>query len=158
MPEVSAQQKQAVKQLAAQTALTDNNIAAGLGVAAAAASFVSPPHAAVLGIGSGLFWLCANYRQAIANDPPRDDFGEVWVTRAFLDEAQLPGEEDRERLFYRFDALQLLVCDGLYALLRSIERYDGAIAAGDLEAANNQAEAVRQNAETTPPIRTSWSP
>ncbi|GAA1519350.1 hypothetical protein GCM10009827_038340 [Dactylosporangium maewongense] len=147
MPEVNAEQKQAVKQQATQAALTDNNLAAGLAVAGGVVSFVSPAHGIVLGIGSGLFWLCANYRQAIANDPPRDDFTEVWISGAHVDEGQLPGEDSRERLFYRFNAQQLLVCDGLYALLWSLERYDGAAAAGDPDAAASQAEAVRQNAE-----------
>ncbi|USQ85875.1 hypothetical protein NFX46_20340 [Streptomyces phaeoluteigriseus] len=145
---MSAEQRQAVKQQATQTALLDNNAAAALATAAAAVALFSPPHAAALGVGSGLFWLCANYRQSIANDPPRDDFGDVWMTTAQLDEAQLPGEESRERLLYRFDAQQLLACDGLYALLRSLERYDGAVAVGDIDAANSQAEAVRHNGET----------
>jgi hypothetical protein len=59
------------------TVLIDNNLAGGLTVAAGLVAFVSPPHGIALGIGSGLFWLCANYRQSIANDPPREAFDEV---------------------------------------------------------------------------------
>ena len=42
----------------------------------------------------------------------------------------MPGDEERERAIYRFDAQAEVVCDGLFALLRSLERYDGATAAG----------------------------
>ena len=146
MPDVSDEQRQRVKQEATRTALLDNNISAALVVAGGVASFVSPAHGIVLGIGSGLFWLCANYRQSIANDPPRDDFDEVWITSASVDEGSLPGGESRERTIYRFHAQQLLVCDGLYALLRSLERYDGAKAAGATEAVAAQVDAVQRNA------------
>lgn len=146
LPTVDAQQKQLVKAQATRAALFDNNAAAILATAGAATALVSPAHAAVLGVGSGLFWLCANYRQSIANDPPADDFDTVWITAAQIDEASLPGSESREQLLYRFDAEQLLVCDGLYALLRSLERYEGAVNAGS-DLAADQADAAAQNAE-----------
>ncbi len=143
---LSAEERQRVKEQANKTALLDNNAAAALTVAAGVVAFVSPPHGIALGIGSGLFWLCANYRQAIANDPPRDDFGDVWISSAALNEEALPGDEERERAIYQFDAQLLIVCDGSYALLRSLERFDGATAAADTEAAAAQLDAVKQNA------------
>ncbi|MFH8371743.1 hypothetical protein [Streptomyces sp. NPDC018031] len=146
MPDVSDEQRQRVKQEATRAALLDNNAAAALVVAGGIASFVSPAHGIVLGIGSGLFWLCANYRQSIANDPPRDDFYEVWITTASMDESSLPGDEPLERSIYRFHAQHLLVCDGLYALLRSLERYDGANSAGATEAVAAQVDAIQWNA------------
>ncbi len=146
MTEISADQRSAIKQRSTRMALTDNNLAAGMATAAGVVAFVSPPHATVLAIGSGLLWLCANYRQSIANDPPRDDFAEPWITSAVIDGASLP-EEAREQRIFRFDAELLVVCDGLFALLRSIERFDGAVQAGDVDGANAQAEAARANAE-----------
>ena len=40
----------------------------------------------------------------------------------------------------------MLVMDALYALLRSLERHDGAVNAEDFDAAAAQADAARQNA------------
>jgi hypothetical protein len=149
MSEMTADQRQRVKQEATRTALLDNNIAASLVVAGGLVSFVSPAHGISLGIGSGLFWLCANYRQSIANDPARDDFDQVWVTSANLDEDLLPGSDEQERAVNRFDAQVLLVCDGLYAVLRSLERFDGATAAGSDAGVAAQLDAIAQNAAAT---------
>ncbi|MFG2669041.1 hypothetical protein ACGFY6_32980 [Streptomyces sp. NPDC048387] len=84
MTEVSEEQRQAVKQKAARMSVTDNNLAAVLAGAAAPVALASPPHAAVLGVGSAAMWICANYRQSVANDPSRDDFDVVWVTSRVL--------------------------------------------------------------------------
>ncbi len=148
MPGVDDQKRQAAKQEAARTAVTDNNLAAGTAVAAGLVAFVSPPHAAALCVGSGLFWLLANYRQSVANDPARDDFDVVWKTSAQLDESLLPGTEPREQVLYRLGAQQLLVGDALYALLRSLERFDGATAAGS-DLVDAQVDAIAHNAEAT---------
>ncbi len=149
MAEMTVEQRQRVKQEAARAALLDNNISAGLVVVGSLVSFVSPPHGIALGMGSGLFWLCANYRQSIANDPPRDDFDEVWVTSASLDENLLPGTDEQERTVNRFAAQLLLVCDGLYAVLRSLERFDGATAASSDTGVAAQLDAIAQNAAAT---------
>ncbi|MFI0898477.1 hypothetical protein [Streptomyces sp. NPDC020983] len=158
MPEVSDTQKQAVKAQAARMAVNDNNMAAILAGGAAVVALLSPPHAAVLGVGSAALWFCGNYRQSVANDPSRDDFDVVTVTSAQLDESALPAEDDRQRVIARFDAMQLLVSDGLLALRSSLERYDGARAAGNDSAANDQADAVRQNAEIVAGIQESLVP
>jgi hypothetical protein len=158
MPEVSEAQKQVVKQQAARMAVNDNNVAAIFAGGAAVLALLSPPHAAVLGVGSAAMWICANYRQSVANDPSRDDFDVVSVTSATLDESELPGDDDQQRVIARFDAMQLLVSDGLFALRLSLERYDGAREGGNDTAANDQADAVRQNAEIVAGLQESLVP
>lgn len=126
-------------------AVTDANLSQYMASAGAVVALVSPLHGAILGVGAGMMGVCGNYRQAVANDPPRDDFGEVWVSGAVLDENALPAEEP-SRTLVRFAAHQMLVMDALYALLRSLEGHDGAVNAQDFDAADVQADAVRQNA------------
>ncbi|WP_046866635.1 hypothetical protein [Microvirga massiliensis] len=145
MPNIDPQERQRLKQQSAQMAITDANYSQYFAAAAGVVALVSPVHAAILGIGAGMMGVCGNYRQTVANDPPRDDFAEVWVSGAVLDEQLLPSEEPA-RTLVRFAAHHMLVMDALYALLRSLERLDGAVNAQDLDAAAAQADAAGQNA------------
>jgi len=146
MTEVTADARQQVKAAAARQAVFDNNLAAGSGIIAV---LVPVPAAKVaFGVGSGLFWLLANYRQSVANDPARDDFGDVWESSASFDDSLLP-ESEPEATLTRFAAYSLLAADADYALYISLERYDGALAAGDLDAAERQAQAVQFNANAS---------
>ncbi len=89
--------------------------------------------------------VCGNYRQQVANDPPRADYAQVWVSGATFEDPQAGGDEAL-LILQRFAGQVLLVCDAHFALLRAIERYDGAANAGDDAAKANQAEAAAQNA------------
>src|SRR6516164_9505099 len=157
MPEVDAQARARLKQEAARTALLDSEIAQVLSAVAALASLFSPPHAAVLGIGSAAMGQCGNYRQSIANDPPRDDFDQVSITQARVNEDLVPVDEPK-RTFYLFAAQHLILSDALFALLLSLERYDGAVNANNLDAASSQADAARQNAAAAVSIQESLPP
>lgn len=137
-------------------AITDANLSQLMAAGAAAVTFVSPPHTAVLALGAALMGLCGNYRQEIANDPPRDDFDEVWVSTATLDESLLQTEE-RLNTCQRFAATQMMLSDALLALLRALERHDGAVNAGNSEAAAQQAAAARQNADKVNDLQASLS-
>jgi hypothetical protein len=145
MPNPNEEQRQALKRQAANMAITDGNLSQYLAGVAAVVALVSPPHAAVLGLGAAAMGVCGNYRQSVANDPPRDDYGEVWVSNATFD-GPSAGADEYMAVLERFAAQLLLVCDGHYALLRALERYEGASAAGDTGAADNQAAAAEQNA------------
>lgn len=145
MPNIDPPERQRLKQQAAQMAITDANYSQHFAPTASVVALVSPLHAAILAIGAGMMGVCGNYRQAVANDPPTDDFAEVWVSGAVLDEEALPAEEPSHTLV-RFAAHHMLVMDALYALLRSLERHDGAVNAEDFDAAAAQADAARQNA------------
>ncbi|MFN6553887.1 hypothetical protein ACP6C7_28465 [Mycolicibacterium septicum] len=69
-------QKVAMKQQQAEPALTDGNPSATCGLIAT----VSAPNMKLaFGVGAGLFALLPNYRKALANDPPREGFNEVWT-------------------------------------------------------------------------------
>lgn len=145
MSELSAEQRQQLKQESARMAITDANISQWFAGAAAVVALISPPHAAVLGLGAAAMGVCGNYRQAVANDPPRDDYQEVSITGAIVDEAAFP-EDEPLRTVYRFAAHQIVLTDALYGLLISLERYDGAENNGDFEAVATQVSAIQQNA------------
>jgi len=147
MPDINAQERQQVKQESARMAITDANVSQYLAAAAAVATLASPLYTAILAVGAAAMGVCGNYRQAVANDPPRDDFDQVLVTQGILDENLVPTDEPLGTL-HRFAAYQLMLSDALYLLLRSLERYDGAISADNLDAANIQADAAQQNAES----------
>jgi hypothetical protein len=82
---------------------------------------------------------------AYALDPPRDDFDEVSESGATFREDLVTDEEPFASL-HRFAGRGLVLADALAALVRSLERYDGAIAAEDADAASTQAAAVQTNA------------
>jgi hypothetical protein len=146
MAEVIDEQKSNVKRLNAQAATADQNISATLAVVAGALGMLgAAPQAGAFAIGAGLFRLCASYRQSVANDPARDDFDQIWVSEARLDEGSLPASEP-EATLYRLAAHHAVLSDELWALLWSLERHEGALAASDADSANAQADAVRQNA------------
>src|SRR5215213_7169863 len=120
MTEITDAARQQAKAAAARQAVFDNNLAAASGIVAV----VVPVSAFRLafGVGSGAFWLLANYRQSVANDPPRDDFDQVWESDADLDESQVPASEPDATL-HRFAARALLASDANYALYIAMERY-----------------------------------
>src|SRR5690349_345191 len=108
MTEIAVDARQQTKAAAAQTAVDANNVAASCGICAV---IVPQPYAKVgFGVASGVSWLVANYYQRIANDPPRDDFDQVWESGADLDENQMPADEPAATL-HRFAARALLTAD-----------------------------------------------
>lgn len=157
MTEVSAERRQQLKTAAANAAVTANDTAvilgvagvvvAGAGVASGAGALVGVGVGATLAVGSFAAWLIGNRYQRIANDPPRDDFDQVTESFARLIEDMVPVEEPQATV-HRLAANQMLLGDALSAMLVSLERFDGAVQAGDADAANRQAEAVRHNALT----------
>ena len=145
-PEVNPIAKATLKQESANMAILDANLSQYLAAAAAVVSLASPAHGAALAVGAAMMGVCGNYRQAVANDPPRDDFDQIQVSQARLNEALLPADEP-QRSLHLFAAHQMLIADAFYGLLRSLERHDGAMAAGAVDAAAMQADAARQNAD-----------
>jgi hypothetical protein len=131
-----------------------NDAAVVLGVGAvvvagaAAATGVGAPAGALAGgalaIGSFGAWLIGNRYQRLANDPPRDDIETVSVSGASVNADALPAEEP-QRSVARLAAQQIVLADALGLLVTSLERFDGAVAAGNGEAASAQAGAVKDN-------------
>ena len=146
MPEIDNQQRVELKQQAARMAIADANVSQWLAGAAAVVALFSAPHAAVLGVGAAAMGVCGNYRQAVANDPAREDFDQVWITEASYDESTIIGDEALVSI-QRFVGQVFLIQDALYALLCTLERLDGALVAENEEAASLQADAARQNAK-----------
>ncbi|MEV7571317.1 hypothetical protein [Streptomyces tanashiensis] len=157
MTDVSAERRQQAKTAAANAAVAANDTAvvlgiagvvvAGAGVASGVGSLAGVGIGATLAVGSFAAWLVGNRYQRIANDPPRDDFDQVTESFARLLEDAVPAEEPHATV-HRLAANQVLLCDALAAMLMSLERFDGAVMAGDADAANRQAEAVHLNAQT----------
>jgi hypothetical protein len=81
----------------------------------------------------------------LAADPPRDDYDSVWVSGGEVNEAMISPDADLATL-QRFVAHGVIVADASCALLYALERYDGALAAGNQEAVDAQADAVGRNA------------
>jgi hypothetical protein len=118
---------------------------AGAGVASGVGALAGVGAGAVLGVASFTAWWIGNRYQRLANDPPRDDFGLVSISGASVDESALPSDEP-DATAARFVAQQLILADALSCLVTSLERFDGAQAAGDAAAASAQADAAQQNA------------
>jgi hypothetical protein len=176
MTEVNAQQRQNAKAAAANAAVSANDTAvvlggAGLIVAAGGVVLGAAPLGVgvglVLGLGSFAAWAIGNRYQRLANDPPRDDFDQVTVSGAQLVDTEIPATEP-DATFIRYAANQLILIDAMAALVTSLERFDGAVAAGDTDKANMQAAAVQRNASRvvtahntlmglTAPINETWS-
>ncbi|WP_316762506.1 hypothetical protein [Streptomyces herbicida] len=151
---VSPQKKQTLKQKVAKTAEDVRNTSAAVAATAAAtaataaqvgAPEVSAVAGAVMAV-AGILAVFSTVVQKLANDPPRDDFDEVWVSAAAIDEDALP-EEEPLRTAVRVGAQTAVLTDNYYALLRALERYDGAVEAGEDDAADTQADAVQQNGD-----------
>jgi hypothetical protein len=155
MTEISAEQKEKAKKAAANLSVAANDAAVALGVtgALAAAGLIATGVGAFAGVGVGAAlavssfgaWWVGNRYQRLANDPPRDDYGVVEVTAAQSQEAGLSTAEI-EPTARQLAIQELILADGLECLVRSIERYDGAVRDGDLDAAKVQLDAVGQNA------------
>ncbi len=157
MTEVSAERRQQLKTAAANAAVSANDTAvvlgiagvvvAGGGIASGVGAFAGVGIGGTLAVCSFGAWLIGNRYQRIANDPPRDDVDQVTESVALLLEEAVPVDEPQATV-HRLAANQLLLGDALSAMLVSLERFDGAVAGGDDDAANIQAEAVRHNAQT----------
>ncbi|MEU0936946.1 MULTISPECIES: hypothetical protein [unclassified Embleya] len=146
MPDVSVDEKQRIKNLNARMANVDQNLSAECTVIAGGLGLLGlGPQAGAFAVGAGLFRLLASYRQSVANDPSRDDFDQVWISAAEVDESALPADEP-VRSLHRAGAHVLVLSDQLWALLTAMERHEGAVGAGDTNAADTQADAVRRNA------------
>jgi len=114
-------------------------VATGIGALAGVGAGVA------LGVCSFGAWWVGNRYQRLANDPPRTDFDVVTVSAAaFYGGGQ--STTDPAAAASLLASQQIVLADALAALVTSIERYDGALAAGDTGAAQSQANAVRQNA------------
>jgi hypothetical protein len=156
MPEVNAEQRQRAKAAAANAAVAANDTAvvlgiagvvvAGAGVASGVGALAGVGVGAALGVCSFGAWFVGNRYQRIANDPARTDFDQVAKSVAALIEDAVPAEEPHATV-HRLAAHHLLLGDALNALLVSLERFDGAIEAGDGDAASRQADAVAHNAQ-----------
>ncbi|WP_435591866.1 hypothetical protein [Nocardia sp. bgisy118] len=155
MTEVDPQQRQNAKTAAANAAVAANDTAAVLGIAGVAVAAVGASTGlgapaglfvgGVLAVGSFVAWGIGNRYQRLANDPPRDDFDQVSISEARLDEGALPADELLAS-FVRYAANQAILADALAALVTSLERFDGAVEAGDTDNADTQADAVQSNA------------
>src|SRR5262245_15962515 len=118
MSEVNAQQRQNAKTAAANAAVAANDTAVVLGAAgiivaaAGATTGLGAPAGlfvgGVLGVGSFLAWGIGNRYQRLANDPPRDDFDQVTISGAQLDEGALPATEP-QATFVKYAANQLIL-------------------------------------------------
>jgi len=156
MPDVNADQKAKAKATAANAAVALNDTAVVLGGAAVvtgaagAVSGVGAPAgilvAGVLAIGSFGAWLIANRYQRLANDPPRTDYDQLWQSSASLKEDSLPSDEPLATA-HRLAAHFVILADAVGALVTSLERYDGAVAADDQDSASKQLDAVKENAQ-----------
>src|SRR5260370_31072831 len=88
--------------------------------------------------------------QRLANDPPRDDFDQFLTSSAIVNNAAVPPDEPMAAAF-RFAAQNVVLADAVAALVISLERYDGALAAGNGNAASARANAVLANAQKAIP-------
>jgi len=156
MTDVSAEQRQKAKTAAANAAVACNDLAVVLGaagavvvvagVASGVGSFAGVGVGGVLAVGSFGAWWLGNRYQRLANDPPRDDFGVVTISAASVIDGDIPGEEPDATLA-RFVAQHFVLADSIGALVTSLERFDGATAAGDGASASSQADAMQSNAQ-----------
>src|SRR5450755_1793770 len=129
MTDVSAEQRQRAKTAAANIAVAANDAAVVLGAAGlivAGAGVASGVGAgAALGVCSFGAWFVGNRYQRLANDPPRDDFDQVTISAATLDEGALPAAEP-DATVTRVAAQQIILADAVSCLVTSLERFDGA--------------------------------
>jgi hypothetical protein len=155
MTDISADERQKAKAAAANLAVAANDTASSSERWGPWSSSPVPPAVSVrssASVGAGLAvggfgaWLVGNRYQRLANDPPRPDFDQVTTSAARVVEESLPTEEPHATVV-RLAAQEIVLVGALGALVTSLERFDGAKEAGDLEAASSQADAVRQNAQ-----------
>jgi hypothetical protein len=162
MTDVSAEQRQRAKTAAANIAVAANDaavvlgaaglIVAGAGVASGVGALAGVGAGAALGVCSFGAWFVGNRYQRLANDPPRDDFDQVTISAATLDEGALPAAEP-DATVTRVAAQQIILADAVSCLVTSLERFDGAQAAGDAGSASTQADAAGQNASAVTAAR-----
>ena len=156
MSEINAEQRQKAKTTAANAAVAANDTAVVLGAAGAVVVVggVASGVGALAGVGVGAAlavcsfgaWLVGNRYQRLANDPPRSDFDQITISNARLLEEALPTQEP-DATVARFAGQQWILADALGALVDCLERFDGAMEAGDTAAATAQANAAEQNAQ-----------
>src|SRR5688500_8189173 len=118
----------------------------GVGVASGVGALAGVGTSAALGVCSFGAWWVGNRYQRLANDPPREDFEEVSECAAqAIHESAVSGEAASS--VSRLATEQCILADALSALVTSLERHDGALAAERADAAARQAEAIRHNAQ-----------
>jgi hypothetical protein len=151
MPDVVAEKRLISKQTATTVANGANATAAVAATVAAVAAAVPEPTlitkaiAARFAIIAGVTWVISAYAQIYAADPPRDDFDQETVSAASFDDSPVTDEEPPASM-HRFAGQGLVLADDLLALVTSLERFDGAVNAGDTDAASMQAGAAQSNA------------
>jgi hypothetical protein len=126
--ERAEEKRREAKRSGAQASVAFNDGAVTLGVA----GVVAGPHAAVasrvLALSSFGSWFAGNRASAFANDPPRDDFDVVSRFQSLHINLPLPSDPQEASLLEFLSGLaSISVCTG--DLIRSLERFDGAIAA-----------------------------
>jgi hypothetical protein len=150
VPDVVAENRLVSKQTATTVANGANATAALAATVAAVAAAVPEPTlitkaiAARFAIIAGATWVVSAYAQIYAADPPRDDFDQVTVSAASFDDSMVTDEEPLASM-HRFAGRGLVLADDLLALVTSLERFDGAVDAGDTDAASVQAGAAQSN-------------
>ncbi len=177
MSEVNSQQRQNAKTAAANASVACNDAAvvlgaggllvAGGGVASGVGALAGVGIGLVLGLASFGAWAIGNRYQRLANDPPRDDFNQVTISRAALNVTALPTAEP-DATAIRYAANYLILIDAMSSLVTSLERFDGALAANNADNASTQSDAVQSNAslvvathsailDLTAPVNQAWA-
>jgi hypothetical protein len=156
MADVQPDQRQRAKTAAANASVAANDTAVVLGATGAVVAFggVASGVGALAGVGVGAIlgvcsfgaWWVGNRYQRLANDPPRADFDQFLTSSAIVNDAAVPPDEPMATAF-RFAAQNVVLADAVAALVISLERYDGALAAGNANAASAQANSVLANAQ-----------
>jgi hypothetical protein len=151
MPDVVAENRLISKRTATTVANVANAAAAIAATAAAVAAAIPEPTLITKAIATrfaiigGVTWVISAYAQICAADPPRDDFDQEIVSMASFDDNAVTDEEPLASM-HRFTGRGLVLADDLLALVTSLERFDGAVNAGDSDAASVQAGTARSNA------------
>ena len=158
MTQVSAEERQKAKATAANSAVAANDAAVALGVVGAvgAGAAVATGVGALAGVRDRPLAGRVQLRRVVGreplsaarDDPPRTDFAIVTVSAAALP-AGGQSTTDAAIAAKLLGSQQIILADALDSLVTSLERYDGALAAGDSDAAQKQADAARQNAAAT---------
>lgn len=171
MPDVVTENRLVSKQTLTRVSSAANIVAAASATAAAIAltnpdPIISKGLAIRFGIMSGVLWTISAVANDFALDPPRDDFDEVSESTASFNEDLVTDEEPLASL-HRFAGRGLVLADALTTLVRSLERYDGATAAEDSDAAATQVAAIQTDAvsaadqleflqQFAPQVNTAW--
>ncbi len=135
----------------AQEAAAAAKAAAATAVVAGGVGLVFPPGVAAgtfFGLVAAFFAATSAHEQLVAADPPRDDFQDVSFPAMELNVRVTVGDPlNRESVQDDFLRRQLLFSAATRGLVLSMERYDGALGAGEAAYAERQAEVMLHHAE-----------